>query len=153
MQTFMPYPDYWRSLHCLDLIRLRNQTCRETITLLRGGWANHPASRMWKGHFHDLAIYGITGLGALNARTGANYPDTLEELLKFCVEFPNTGPPEWMGNEEFHASHRSNLLRKDSVYYGQYGWTEPPDLPYIWPCISRPTSKPAEPLPTGRRSR
>jgi len=41
--------------------------------------------------------------------------------------------PAWLGTDTFHASHRSNLLRKDPDYYGQWGWTEPSDLPYIWP--------------------
>lgn len=41
--------------------------------------------------------------------------------------------PSWFGNEEFHASHRSNLLRKDSIFYSQYYWDESSDLPYIWP--------------------
>jgi hypothetical protein len=38
-----------------------------------------------------------------------------------------------LGDEAFHASHRSNLLRKDRDYYGAFGWTEPDDLPYVWP--------------------
>ena len=25
------------------------------------------------------------------------------------------------------------LLRKDPDYYGRFGWSEPPDLPYFWP--------------------
>ena len=41
--------------------------------------------------------------------------------------------PPWLGTESLHASHRSNLLRKDPDWYGRFGWTEPPDLPYIWP--------------------
>jgi hypothetical protein len=41
--------------------------------------------------------------------------------------------PPWWGDPAFHASHRSNLLRKDPVWYGQFGWAEPPDLPYVWP--------------------
>ena len=40
--------------------------------------------------------------------------------------------PHWLGYEPFHASHRSNLLRKDAEYYSQFGWTEPDNLPYIW---------------------
>ena len=40
--------------------------------------------------------------------------------------------PAWFGKNEFHASHRSNLLRKDLTYYSSYGWLEPPDLPYKW---------------------
>lgn len=34
---------------------------------------------------------------------------------------------------DFHASHRSNLLRKDPVWYSQFNWTEPNNLPYVWP--------------------
>ena len=42
---------------------------------------------------------------------------------------------EWIGDERFHSSHRSNLLRKDPIYYGKYDWKETPDLPYYWPVI------------------
>ena len=35
--------------------------------------------------------------------------------------------------KKIHASHRSNLLRKDPEFYGKYGWTEPDNLEYIWP--------------------
>ena len=41
--------------------------------------------------------------------------------------------PPWFGNEKIHASHRSNLLRKDPEFYGKYGWTEPDNLEYVWP--------------------
>jgi hypothetical protein len=41
--------------------------------------------------------------------------------------------PPWFGDDKFHASHRSNLLRKDPVWYGKYGWIEPNNLPYVWP--------------------
>jgi hypothetical protein len=42
--------------------------------------------------------------------------------------------PPWWGDERLHASHRSNLLRKDPAHYGRFGWAEPPDLPYFWPA-------------------
>ena len=38
-----------------------------------------------------------------------------------------------MGDPAFHASHRSNLLRKDPTYYGAFGWAEDATLPYVWP--------------------
>jgi hypothetical protein len=41
--------------------------------------------------------------------------------------------PHWLGREDFHASHRSNLIRKDPIWYGQFGWTEPNNIEYIWP--------------------
>jgi hypothetical protein len=42
-------------------------------------------------------------------------------------------PPKWLGNADFHASHRSNLLRKEPSHYSQFHWVESPDLPYVWP--------------------
>jgi hypothetical protein len=40
--------------------------------------------------------------------------------------------PHWLGMEEFHSSHRANLLRKDSEYYSKHGWIEDPNDPYVW---------------------
>ena len=40
--------------------------------------------------------------------------------------------PSWYGQEDFHRSHRSNLLRKDYNYYIQF-FNEPVDLEYFWP--------------------
>ena len=40
--------------------------------------------------------------------------------------------PLWFGNENFHASHISNLLRKNFEYYSQFGWKEDINLPYVW---------------------
>lgn len=41
--------------------------------------------------------------------------------------------PPWIGREDFHRSHQSNLLRKDKDYYGRFNWSVPDDLPYVWP--------------------
>jgi hypothetical protein len=40
--------------------------------------------------------------------------------------------PVWFGDDEFHKSHRANLLRKDAVYYGAHGWNDDSTLPYRW---------------------
>ena len=40
--------------------------------------------------------------------------------------------PHWLGNEQLHASHRSNLLAKDFGHYGGFGWNESDDIPYYW---------------------
>lgn len=119
-------------MRVLDPKRLGNQVYRECMTLLRGGWPNHPASKMWQGHRYHLALYAAAGLEELAFR-GHTYPLIEQEILEFLELNTNTGPPCWLGVEEFHASHRSNLLRKNKEYYEQFGWTEPSDLPYIWP--------------------
>lgn len=131
MQIFMPYSDLNKSVSCLDGSRLGNQCYRECLTLIRGGWPNHPASRIWANHKHALAKYALFGLEELKRR-GRYYPVHFENFNNYLKQFPDTGLPPIFGNEKFHASHRSNLKRKDPVYYGQFGWTEPDNLPYVW---------------------
>ncbi len=134
MQTFLPYPSFYQSMKCLDPKRLGNQVYREGMTLLRGKWPNHPASKMWRGYEPALALYLYEGTIVLSER-GKYYDDApwFKELLTYNMSSANL--PPWLGNMDFHASHRSNLLRKDPVWYGQFGWTEPDDLPYVWPEV------------------
>jgi len=132
MQTFMPYPDFRKSLESLDPSRLGNQIYRECLTLARGGWKNHPASKMWQGYEYALCEYALVGLEVLKER-GKDYPHHRETFLKIQSQHEDTGLPPWVGYEPLHASHRSNLLRKKHDYYSQFGWTEPLDLEYIWP--------------------
>ena len=40
--------------------------------------------------------------------------------------------PYWLGKEEFHSSHRANLLRKDYEFYSKYKWKENPKSHYVW---------------------
>lgn len=131
MQTFLPYPDFASSLRVLDPRRLGKQRL-EALQLLRAisgqgsGWSRHPAATMWRGYdnalkqYHNLAIDEWVRRGYRN-----NMP-------KKRIQGPVVYPP-WLGDEAFHASHRSNLLRKDRAYYSAFGWTEPDDLPYVWP--------------------
>ena len=128
----MPLPNYLESMRCLDKSRLGNQVWREGITLIRGKWPNHPASKMWRGHEYHLGLYLLAGCDVLQER-GKDYPHLRKKIKAEMKKHKNTGPPPWLGNDAFHASHRSNLLRKDAVWYGQFGWKEPADLPYVWP--------------------
>lgn len=41
--------------------------------------------------------------------------------------------PPWLGCEKFHSSHRAALLHKDRDWYSQFGWSEEPELNYVWP--------------------
>ena len=47
-------------------------------------------------------------------------------------EFNDMVKPHWIGKEEFHSSHRANLLRKDYEYYSQFKWKENAEDPYVW---------------------
>lgn len=93
-------------------------------------WYNHPAVRMWKGYENALVDYGMVICIEWIQRD--NKDTCADKILEFGDDKDMIRPP-WLGNEAFHASHRSNLLRKDFTYYSQFGWTEQNNLPYIWP--------------------
>lgn len=95
------------------------------------GWASHPASKMWKGFEYALATYGMAMCWEWLDR---GFQDNLLPVFD-CLQMQtiDTGYPPWLGDEKFHGSHRSNLLRKDFRYYVQFCWSEPNNLPYWWP--------------------
>lgn len=86
---------------------------------------------MWKGYEASLISYGQEICKEWIRR---GYKDTcLQKISTFSDDYPNTNKkPNWLGQEEFHRAHRSNLLRKNYEYYSQF-FLEPSDLPYIWP--------------------
>ena len=132
MQTFMPYPDYRRSLECLDRARLGKQRVEafQIISALRGessGWINHPAVRMWREHLPALIEYYNLSLQVWSAR---GYRNVL--LLPF-PEIASPIKPPWVGNRQFHRSHQSNLVRKNPAYYRKFFPHVSCNLPYVWP--------------------
>jgi len=148
MQFFLAYPNYHKSASILDPSRLGNQCYRETKTILSGKWVNHPISKMWKGHEYHICLYGMACALELFCRhklkiycagklynhlnskaTGTHWFNYYAMEAK---KYEDTGPPIWLGDPAFHASHRSNLLRKDPDWYSFFGWKEPNNLPYVW---------------------
>jgi len=135
LQTFLPYPDFAQSAQCLDRQRLGKQRV-EVLQLLKAlngeskGWKNHPATKMWAGCTEALIVYGVA---VCNEWISRGYKDTCRDKILAYSQGAKIVFPDWLGDEDFHAAHRSNLLRKDSEYYGQFGWDEPSDLEYIWP--------------------
>lgn len=138
MQTFLPYPTFGQSLDCLDTKRLGKQRLEamqlvNSILKLRKdptakvGWANHPARKMWSNHLDALRLYHNCAIEAWVRRGYVN------NMQYYDIDYAEVELPEWIGDERVHASHRSNLLRKDFEYYSKFGWSEPPDMPYFWP--------------------
>ena len=131
MQTFLPYPSFVASAKALDYRRLGKQRveARQILKALRsgGGWQNHPAVCMWSGFEGALVLYSNLMIEEWMNR---GYRNTMEICDPGIVRMP-----PWLGDDVFHASHRSNLLRKDPNWYGQFGWAERDDLPYVWPKI------------------
>lgn len=146
MQTFLPLPSYVASAKVLDNKRLGKQRveCKQILRalgvrvgsphIIGGGWRNHPAVRMWRRFEDSLCCYAMA---MCHEWIDRGFADSLlpqfEQAAAEVRQALYVRPP-FLGNDAFHASHRSNLLRKDPVFYGQYGWAEPADLPYVWPA-------------------
>ena len=134
MQTFLPYADLQESVRVLDYRRLGKQRV-ETFQVLNillertptKGWRNHPVTVMWTGYESALQLYQNYTIQEWISR---GYKNT---MLLEDVDMNSIVLPHWFGLEEFHRSHRSNLLRKDYEYYSQY-FDEDPNLPYYWPA-------------------
>lgn len=136
MQTFLPYPDFAQSAKVLDRQRLGKQRV-EVLQLLKalktnGAWSNHPAALMWKGYEPALVLYGLT---VCNEWIRRGYKDTcygkIFEYYPQALCYGIESPP-WLGNKDFHDSHKSNLMRKNPEHYSQY-FNITPDLEYVWP--------------------
>jgi hypothetical protein len=141
VQTFLPFAEFSESAESLDQARLGKQRV-EALQVLRAivlpayGWQSHPAMQMWRGYVPALVRYS---LAMVDVWTAEGRADTTRPLIaEFAPEA--AGPrgvelpmPSWLGNEQFHLSHRSNLVRKFPEFYAQRFPGVPDDLPYLWP--------------------
>jgi hypothetical protein len=138
MNTFLPYKDFYKTTECLDYRRLgcQRKEAKQIHSILTGqqkskGWVNHPAVKMWEGFEDCLATYYNT---IRQEWIDRGFKNTMPMLYWKSDKMIT---PSWLGNEKFHASHRSNLLRKDFTYYSQFGWKEESNLPYFWPTMEK----------------
>lgn len=132
MQTFLPRADLEYCAEVLDWRRLGKQRveCQQLIKAITegGGWANHPAAVMWRGYVPFLARYAQTCVDEWVRRGYRNTLDFRQHYKRRRAKIP-----EWWGLARLHASHRANLIRKDPVHYGKFGWIEEPATGYLWP--------------------
>ena len=137
MQTFLPYKSFEKTAECLDYRRLGKQRVEalQIFNALTGvptksgksytGWLKHPAVIMWKGYEEALLLYKNKMIEEWILR---GYNNTMDMIgLSDNIEMPR-----WLGNSKLHASHRSNLLRKDYEYYSKFNWEESDDMEDYW---------------------
>ena len=140
----------------LDDRRLGKQRV-EALQVLRAlvrpvyGWKNHPAVRMWVGHTEALTTYGLVVCEEWLRRGGADtvvktmlVDARLGRLEEKMFQRRTTGRgqdelaavdglPPWLGDHDFHLSHRAALVRKDPEHYRPLFGDVDPELPYVWP--------------------
>lgn len=151
MQTFLPYPDFEQTARVLDRRRLGSQRV-EALQLLNAltvpghGWRHHPAAKMWRDHEEALGRYALT---MCEVWTGLGFADTVADTVRGHLrdrlgvtrvrtqaQLARAGAlPPWLGDDAFHRTHRSNLLRKDPEHYGATFGDVPDDLEYCWPVV------------------
>jgi len=141
MQTFLPYADFAKSAAVLDMKRLGKQRV-ETLQIMKAlndptyGWQNHPAVKMWRGRRGALMMYQEA---ICNEWTSRGYKDTCLEKTRAIMEDVPTSEwnkPNWLGNEDIHRSHRSNLLRKFPEHYAEYFSDVDGTMEYVWPELT-----------------
>jgi len=148
MQTFLPDRSFVKSMEQLDFKRLGKQRVEaaQILEILTGkqvlnrpmrslssvgvkppAWSNHPAVKMWSGHDQWLALYLACAIGEWCSRGYTN------GIVCPTYDTDAQPRPRWWGLERFHASHRSNLIRKFPAHYQPLWPDEGPGLPYFWP--------------------
>jgi hypothetical protein len=151
MMTFLPYPDFERSLRTLDTKRLGKQRV-EVIQIVRAltvpgyAWSSHPAVLMWKGYEEALGRYGLTACAVWRER---GFDDTCAATITADLHAAGVATireygelaaasalPDWIFDEALLISHRSSLLRKDPEHYGRLFPETPIDVDYVWPVRS-----------------
>src|SRR3954464_5351449 len=162
MQTFLRVADFAGSARLLDTPRLGKQRV-ETLQILRAielpdyGWANHPPVLMWRGRSPALPACGRAMARTWRARGFADSTEPqIGEFAPHVVgmrqeDLADAGLlPSWLGDDDLHRSHRSNLIAKDRDFYrprfAELFGPEPDDLPYVWPG---PDDVPPGPEPDG----
>lgn len=145
MFVFMPHPEFYKSAQVLDNRRLglARVNAWRILRDLRGedknGYSTSPSVNMWRTHEGALAWYGMQLCEEWISRGYKdNMYDKFEAMFDEYKERRRSGDnritvPSWLGNEDIHASHRSNLLRRNKKWYSQFNWEEENDLPFIWP--------------------
>lgn len=148
MQTFLPYADFQacaetldnrrcgkQRIEALDLYRVLTQrklgASEKQMAYIRHKYGAHPIVKMWAGFEACLLEYGR--IMCLEWIKRGFRDTTLNKLMGEQEARPEPViKPYWLGNPRLHASHRSNLLRKDKAFYGRFGWSEPDSLAYVW---------------------
>ncbi len=132
MNVFVPYKTFEESVRFLDDKRLNKQVA-ECAQILRqidvwphGGWASHPAIKMWVGYGEALFRYFEAAESERLARGFNRHREWLNILDQFPEYYPGCSYelPSWWGQDDVHDSHRHNLLLK---------FQNLPHEDYVWP--------------------
>lgn len=140
MITFLPLPDFVAVAKLLDDKRLGSQRvearfilrCVRNVDGKYRRFQNTGYVRMWIGHADALAVY-YNIMNEEWLRRGFQEGISKAEGHVAGLGQADVPAPGWLGDDRLHSTHRAALLLKDPTHYGCLGWTEPPEVQYLWP--------------------
>lgn len=141
-----------------------NNFIGDSLKRKRIAWENHPAVKMWIGyndllkHYYNVFLDYCINQHKINTKlfyieckySNGEYNDADGEYLVNGFEIygdlfklSDKETPFWLGNEDFHRSHRSRLIEKDREFYlpkfpEDEGYN---DGKYWWPDMKTKTFK------------
>ena len=149
MQTFLPYFSFEKSAKVLDkkrcfkqLVEAKQILCVLHADIIPTDWKlskdylfqksfNHPTIQMWLGYGETLVDYYNDFLLICKVKHKINTTLPALDMKIICPDIP-----WWLGNENFHRSHRTRLIAKDREFYlplfpedenyndGKYWWPD-----------------------------
>jgi len=156
MQTFLVYRGFAKTAAALDMQRLGKQRS-ETLQILRA--LRHEEDivgnpwpyKMWEGYEEALVLYGLVithewrVVRGFRDDTWVQFVDIGKDYGMFDfvqtdggkVQWSGTGfaMPPWLGEDWILRSHRSRLIDKLAVHYGEQFGRTPENMPYLWPVF------------------
>lgn len=152
LNTWLPYDNYAESADILTdrHIFMQLQDCTKLLYWLTEMPLNrrtpskaqleHPCVIQWRGYVPSLYDYTLEIMMVAYERSSlTNKQEQISEMaeniniLDGLVSNMKEETPSWLGNEDYHLSHKSNLIRLSRSAYESI-WPDVPDnLELIWP--------------------
>jgi Pyrimidine dimer DNA glycosylase len=142
MLTFLPMIGFFKSLRELDDARLGKQR-QDALNILEALLApeksrsdpSTPNIQMWAGFEYTLAVYGMSACSVWQNERG-NRDKLAFEIHAVIDPYPkDLLEPPWLGDLNFHRSHRSYLIHKYPDFYAARWPNTPERMPLLWPQL------------------
>jgi hypothetical protein len=110
------------------------ETWKQSKDYINQKWKNHPAIKMWKGneellkHYYNIFLEYCKNEHKIKTKLifldcSYSKPGYVDNNILFLWDPPlnedgsDTIEPFWLGNENFHRSHRARLIEKNRDFY------------------------------------